>query len=254
MKVLIAPIGIYVGRVMKGIATLKPDLIYLCVQKPVKEVESEDKKNLYTKWMNTTKKLAQDVIQKIKVFYSEDKIKILELDIKTDDYLSIYRDLLQLILSFSSDVEVYIDTTSTTYPFRVACTTLSIFLKNVQVIYTPAKNPMPPEEYKKEVIQDEGTEPIIIPSPKIDFTELQAGILKDILVTVNKRFNGTVPSVTDLLIELGMQNNKGSMIKMSKLLNKLQRYGCLSTVKEGRVKKIKLTMIGSSVSEVLKNI
>jgi hypothetical protein len=254
MKVLIAPVGIYIGRVMKGIASLKPDLIYLCVQKPVKEAESEYKKNLYIKWMNTTKKLAEDIVQKIKVFYSEDKIKILELDIRTDDYLSIYKDLLQLILSFKLDTEVYIDTTSTTYPFRIACITLSIFLKNVQVIYTPAKRPLPPDEYNKIEIQDEGTEPIIIPSPKIDFTELQNGDLKNILVTINKRFNGTVPSVTDLLLEMGMQNNKGNMIKMSKLLNKLHRYGCLSTVKEGRVKKIKLTMIGSSISEVLKNI
>jgi len=242
------------GRVMKGIATLKPDLIYLCIQKPVKEAETPYKKNLYIKWMNTTKKLAQDVVQKIKVFYSEDKIKILELDIRSDDYLSIYKDLLQLILSFKPDTEVYIDTTSTTYPFRIACITLSIFLKNVQVIYTPAKRPMPPEEYKRELIHDEGTEPIIIPAPKIDFTELQSGILKDILVKINTRFKGAVPSVTDLLLELGMENNKGNMIKMSKLLNKLHRYGCLSTVKEGRVKKIKLTMIGSSVSEVLKNI
>ena len=254
MKVLITPIGIYVGRVMKGIATIKPDLIYLCVQKPVKEAETEYKKNLYNKWMSTTKKMAEDLIQKIKVFYSTDKIKILELDIRTDDYLSIYKDLLQLILSLKSDTEVYIDTTSTTYQFRIACITLSIFLKNVQVIYTPAKRPLPPEEYKRESIQDEGTEPIIIPSPKLDFSELQTGILKDILVKINKRFNGTVPSVTDLLLELGMENNKGSMIKMSKLLNKLHRYGCLSTVKEGRVKKIKLTMIGSSISEVLKNI
>ncbi len=254
MKVLITPIGIYIGRVMKGIATIKPDLIYLCIQKPVKEAETEYKKNLYIKWMNTTKKLAQDVIQKIKVFYPEDKIKILELDIRTDDYLSIYKDLLQLILSFKPDTEVFIDTTSTTYPFRIACTTLSIFLKNVQVIYTPAKRPPPPEEYKREIIQDEGTEPIIIPSPKIDFSELQTGILKDILVKINTRFDGAVPSVTDLMLELGMENNKGNMIKMSKLLNKLHRYGCLSTIKEGRVKKIKLTLIGSSVSEVLKNI
>jgi len=254
MKILITPVGIYVGRVMKGIATLKPDVIYLCIQKPVKEAESEYKKDLYTKWMNTTKKLAEDIIQKIRVFYSEDKIKLLELDIRTDDYLSLYKDLLQLILSFKLDTEVYIDTTSTTYPFRIACITLSIFLKNVQVLYTPAKKPLPPDEFSKEEMCDEGVEPIIIPSPKIDFKELQSGNLKDILVKINQRFNGNVPSVTDLLLELGMENNKGNMIKMSKLLNKLHSYGCLSTIKEGRVKRIKLTMIGSSISEVLKNI
>ena len=145
MKILITPVGIYIGRVMKGIATLKPDFIYLCVQKSVKEAESDYKKTLYNKWMSTTKKLAGDIIQKIKVFYKEDKIKILELDIRTDDYLSLYKDLLQLILSFKPDTEVFIDTTSTTYPFRIACITLSIFLKNVQVLYTPAKKPLMPD-------------------------------------------------------------------------------------------------------------
>ena len=55
MKVLITPIGIYVGRVMKGIATIKPDLIYLCVQKPVKETKTDYKRNVYIKWMNMTR-------------------------------------------------------------------------------------------------------------------------------------------------------------------------------------------------------
>ena len=252
MKILITPIGIYIGRVMKGIATIKPDLIYLCVQKPIEEIENESRKILYNKWTKVTKKYAKKIIDKINVFYERNKIKILELDIRTDDYLSIYKDLLKLILSFKPEDEVYIDTTSTTYPFKIACTTLAIFLKNVRIIYTPAKKPMPPEEYKREVIIDEGTTPVIIPSPKLDFTELQTGILKDILVKINTRFKGETPSVTDLLLELGLENNKGNMIKISKLLNKLQRYGCLFTIKEGRVKKVKLTMIGSSISEVLK--
>jgi len=55
-------------------------------------------------------------------------------------------------------------------------------------------------------------------------------------------------------LELGMENDKGNMIKMTKHLKKLESYGCLSTVKEGRMKKIQLTMIGSSISEVLKKV
>ena len=79
-------------------------------------------------------------------------------------------------------------------------------------------------------------------------------MLKDILVKINKRFGGTVPSVTDLLLELGLENDKANMIKISKYLKKLESYGCLTTVKVGRMKKIQLTMIGSSISEFLKNI
>jgi predicted transcriptional regulator len=68
------------------------------------------------------------------------------------------------------------------------------------------------------------------------------------------RFNGEVPSVTDLLMQLDMSNDKGNMIKMTKLLKKLENYGCITTKKEGRIKKINLTLIGSSLSEVLKNV
>ncbi len=71
---------------------------------------------------------------------------------------------------------------------------------------------------------------------------------------MNSRFNGEVPSVTDLLMELGLPNDKGNMIKMTKLLKKLENYGCVTTKKEGRLKKVNLTVIGSSLSEVLKTV
>lgn len=251
MKVLISPVGIYIGRVMKGIATVKPDIIYLCVQKP-KKVEDEYKKKLFESWTSTTKKYAKKITKKLDVIYEKDKIRTLEIDI--DDYLSIFRDLLRLVLSFDPTTEVYIDTTSTTYPFRMATTALCTFQKNIKFMYTPASKPKLPEQYEKEVRTDKGLTPRIIPSPKIDFSELQTGILKDILVTINKRFEGKAPSVTDLLLELNMEDNKGNMIKMSKLLKKLERYGCVTTKKKGRSKEIKLTMIGSSISEVLKGV
>ncbi len=253
MKILITPVGIYINRVIRGIATIKPDKIYLCVQKsPKKEELKLPASERHVKWMNTTRKHAKKIMKKLDVMYGKENIKTLGVDI--DDYLSIFKDLLQLVLSFPENTEVYIDTTSTTYPFRVATITLSIFLKNVKFIYTPASKPGYPEDYSKQRITDKGLPPRIIPSPKIDFSELQTGILKDILVTINTKFGGKSPSVTDLLLELGLENEKGNMIKMSKHLKKLESYGCLTTVKEGRMKKIHLTMIGSSISEVLKNI
>jgi len=252
MKILISPIGIYVNRVMKGIATVKPDIVYLCTMEHVKEVKDGFQSKLYDKWEAITEKYAKQIIKKLRVFYDGEKIQILQVNI--DDYLSAFKDLFKLILSFDPNTEVFIDTTSTTHDFKIASITLSIYLKNVKCIYTPSFKPLFPEEYKKESIEDKGMTTKIISTPKIDFSELQIGILKDILIAMKTRFNGEVPSVTDLLMQLDMSNDKGNMIKMTKLLKKLENYGCITTKKEGRIKKINLTLIGSSLSEVLKNV
>jgi hypothetical protein len=252
MKILISPIGIYVNRVMKGIANIKPDVIYLCTMEHVKGVKDGFHSELYGKWEAVTEKYAKKIMKNLKVFYDDEKIRILRVNI--DDYLSAFKDLFKLILSFDPSTEVFIDTTSTTHDFKIASITLSIYLKNVKCIYTPAFKPLFPEEYKKDSIDDRGLVTKIISTPKIDFSELQTGILKDILITMNSRFNGEVPSVTDLLMQLGIPNDKGNMIKMTKLLKKLENYGCVTTKKEGRIKKINLTVIGSSLSEILKNV
>jgi len=252
MKILISPIGIYFNRVIKGIANIKPDIVYLCTMEHVKEVKDDFHSKLYDKWETATERYAKKIIKKLRVFYDDEKIHILRVNI--DDYLSAFKDLLKLILSFDVNTEVFIDTTSTTHAFKIASITLSIYLKNVKCIYTPAQKPLFPEEYKKESIKDEGLSTRIISTPKIDFSELQTGMLKDILITMNTRFNGKVPSVTDLLMGLDLPNNKGNMIKMTKLLKKLENYGCVTTRKEGRLKKVNLTVIGSSLSEVLKNV
>jgi predicted transcriptional regulator len=251
MRVLITPIGIYLGRVMKGIATIKPDLIYICTQKPVERELNEYQKILYNKWIKVTRKFSKNIVKKLSILYGEKYIKTIEIDI--DDYLSTFKGLLRLVSSFDNTTEIYLDNTSTTYPFRVAALTLSIFFKNVKVVFTPASKPRMPEDYDRSRKEDKGLETRIIPTPKIDFSEIQTGLLKDILVKISARFKGKAPSVTDLLLELGMTNEKGNMIKISKLLDKLERYGCITTKKEGRIKKVELTMIGTSIAEVLKS-
>ena len=222
MKILISPIGIYVNRVIKGIAALKPDIVYLCTMEHVKNVEDSFHSKLYEKWEVITERYAKKIIKKLRVLYDDEKIHILRVNI--DDYLSAFKDLLKLIMSFDSKTEVFIDTTSTTHAFKIASVTLSIYLKNVKCIYTPALKPLFPEEYKKESIEDKGLDTKIISTPKIDFSELQTGILKDILIKMNSRFNGEVLSVTDLLMELGMSNDKGNMIMITKLLKKRGQF------------------------------
>ena len=82
MKILIAPIGIYVGRVIKGIATIKPDLIYLCTQTTVSKAEAPKRKELYDKWTVTTTKHAKNIMKKLEILYGN-KVKILGLDIRS---------------------------------------------------------------------------------------------------------------------------------------------------------------------------
>jgi len=54
-----------------------------------------------------------------------------------------------------------------------------------------------------------------------------------------------------LLLELELENEKGNMIMIGKLLDKLERYGCITTKKEGKIKKIELTMIGNVIAEII---
>ena len=97
MKILITPIGGYLGRILKGIASIKPDEIYFCVQKRTK-TKTPEEKEVIDKWVRATRKYVKDIIKKIRVFYEDEKIKIIELNIY--DYLSIFEELLRIILKY----------------------------------------------------------------------------------------------------------------------------------------------------------
>jgi predicted transcriptional regulator len=258
MKVIISGMGMYVGRIIKGVKTIKPDIVYLCVQKPQKrkledyQTDSRISWLRYSMWEKVMRTNAKKIAKKLESVYEKKDIRIVEIDI--DDYLTAFEDLLKLVLSFKPDTKIYIDATVPAFPYRAAAITLAILFKNVDFIYTPGSEPSRPTDYSKEAVMDKGLTSRIMPAPKVDFSEIQTGVFKDILVKINTRFKGEAPSVTDLVLELGMTNEKGNMIKMSKLLDKLERYGCIKTKKEGRLKKVELTMIGSSISNVLKNL
>jgi len=247
MKILITPIGGYLGRILKGIASIKPDEIYFCVQKRTK-TKTPEEKEVIDKWVKATRKYVKDIIKKIRVFYEDEKIKIIELNIY--DYLSIFEELLRIILKYDRRTEIYLDSTSTTFHFRIAALTLSIFLRNVKLIYTPSERPKLPEDYTGHLMTDKGLEPIVVPVPRLDISELQKGELRKILLVIHSRFKDRAPSITDIALEIGLPNTKGTMIKMSKLIDKLEKYGCVKTEKEGRIKKVTLTMIGKSLAEV----
>jgi len=54
-------------------------------------------------------------------------------------------------------------------------------------------------------------------------SELEEGELKNILVTIKTKFKGEAKALIDVLGELNMEINRANMIKISKLVDKLEK-------------------------------
>jgi hypothetical protein len=54
-------------------------------------------------------------------------------------------------------------------------------------------------------------------------SELEEGELKNILVTIKAKFKGEAKALIDVLGELNMEINRANMIKISKLVDKLEK-------------------------------
>jgi hypothetical protein len=243
MRILIVPIGIYFNRVLKAVTFYKPDRVVLCVAKE-------------GPWNRSTQSLAEKLKDKISLFYGKEGSNIQTILLDMRDYMGIFKNLFSFIAGFDKlikeDHEIIIDTTSTTRAFMMASLTLSIFLENVKCSYTPKKNPPLPSEYPEKIIKDEGKDPELIPTPKVDFSEITSGEVRDILVVLKRDFNGHVAGLTRLLEKIGLETNKANMIKISKLIKKLENFGCVETKQHGRIKEAKLTLVGDSIAEILK--
>jgi hypothetical protein len=237
MVVLVAPVGVYVGRVLSSIARFKPEQIYLLV---TKATDTE-----YTGvWRKTTKKFAKEVMNKIGLFYDKESIIVVDMDL--GDFDGCFSFLLELA---SRNEDLLIDITSSRKAFEIAAITTGILFGNVSCVYIPPKNPLVPEDYPKKIINDKGVEPISIFTPKIDFKELSSGILNDILKTISA-LGGESETFVRIMRKMGWEETRSNVIRFSKFLNRLEKYGCVRTERFGRKKKVELTPLGKVISKL----
>jgi hypothetical protein len=237
MVVLVAGVGVYVGRVLSCIARFKPEKIYLLV---TKATDTE-----YTGvWRKTTRKHAKEIINKIGLFYDKKSIEVVDMDLGDFD------ESFAFLLGVASGTEkVIVDITSSRKAFEIAAITTGILFNNVSCVYIPPKNPQVPEDYPKKVVNDKGVEPINIFTPKIDFNELSSGVLNDILKTLNT-LGGRSETYVKIMRKMGWGESRSNVIRFSKFLNRLEKYGCVRTERTGRKKKVELTPLGSSISKL----
>jgi predicted transcriptional regulator len=237
MVVLIASVGVYKNRVLSCIAKFKPEKVYLLV---TKATDTE-----YTGvWRKTTEKHAKNILKKISLFYDKEAVKIIDMDLGNFD------ECLSFLVSKVSDYDdVIIDITSSRKSFEIAAITAGILFSNASCVYIPPKNPQVPEDYSSKVIQDSGVEPVSIFTPKINFNELKAGVLNDILKTINS-LGGKSETFIKIMREMGWEETRSNVIRFSKFLNRLEKYGCVRTEREGRKKSVVLTPLGQVISKL----
>jgi len=238
MTTLITAVGVYTNRVITTIAKHKPDKVILLTTK-------KTNKEYTDAWNKHTIKAAQEISEKLKIFYNNNKLTIKQID------LGDFQECLSFILNNSKSEKILIDITSARKTFEIAAITAGILMDNIKCVYTPAKNPQMPEEYLEKQVQDEGVEGIEILTPKIELEEMKENMTQKILEAINK-MNGTSETFVNIMREMNMQTTKSNVIRFSKIINKLEKHGCLTTKRNGREKRVKITPLGKTITE-LKN-
>ena len=236
MVVLVAPVGVYKNRVLSSIAKFKPEKIFLII---TKATDSE-----YTgTWRNTTKKFADEIIEKIGLFYDRSAITVVDMDLGDFD------ECFSFLLNLASSNELLIDITSSRKAFEIAAITSGILFKSVSCVYIPPKNPQVPSDYASKVVEDVGVEPVSVFTPKIDVNELRVGVLHDILLTL-QGLGGESDTFVSIMREMGWEESRSNVIRFSKFLNRLEKYGCVRTERSGRKKSVELTPLGKVISKL----
>jgi hypothetical protein len=242
MKILVTSVGIYVGRVLKGVSRIKPDRIYLFTS-------MKEKENDYTKeWSKATTKYARQITDKVSFFYKKSDIKVVQGELGS--YSKMLKTMMDLV-SKNRGAEFWIDVTSARRGFEMAAIGVGMFFDNVNCFYTPPNKPLMPSDYSNKVIEDEGGEPETLMTPRVDFSELQRGPLREILIVLGSNFKGKSDTFVAILKALDWEETRSNVIRFSKMMKKLEIYGCVKTQRRGREKSVELTPLGESLASVL---
>jgi len=244
-KILIAPVGLYLGRVLTGIKTFKPDKIYLLTMKKDKD------------WERVTAENAKKIKEKIGFLYEE---KIVTYSIDFTSFAEIFKTVHGIIQEETKGKaekpQFLIDVTSTTRFFQFAIANVAAVHHNVSCFYTPPSNPLQPAKYALGIIDvDHGKEPILMPVIKsMDYSRFsESRIVKDILMKLNMQKDKSVKSIATLLELIGRDpTKKRDYMLIGRKLNELEKYGYVLIKPHGKKEKeIKLTIVGEALAGTL---
>jgi hypothetical protein len=243
--ILITPVGLYVGRVLRGIRIFKPEIIYLLLAK-------EDKK--HPEWHMKTKTNV-DFIEKQIAFFYEGRIK--RLSVNFEDFIDVFTEINKLIeeetRKTKEEIKFLIDITSTPVLPRVALINAAAIHRNVEVYYTPPRD-RSPSQYALDIIEkDEGEASVVIPiirSKTLDELkekEIYLKILKQLSTCPEKK----LPSLAKILEILGKEKTKKKdYMLLGRVLADLKDMGLVAVTQIGKNKEVRLTILGEAMARL----
>lgn len=243
--ILITPVGLYIGRVLRGIRIFKPEMIYLLLAK-------EDEK--HPEWHMKTKTNV-DFIEKQIAFFYEGRIK--RLSVNFEDFIDVFTEINKLIeeetRKTKEETKFLIDITSTPVLPRVALINVAAIHRNVEVYYTPPRD-RSPSHYALDIIEkDEGEASVVIPiirSKTLDELkekEIYLKILKQLSTCPEKK----VPSLAKILEILGKEKTKKKdYMLLGRVLADLEDMGLVTATHIGKNKEVRLTILGEALARL----
>lgn len=245
---MIAPVGLYIWRVLKGIKKYRPDMIYLLLAK-------EDTKR--PEWFKKTEENTALLKQQLGYTY-EERIENIYVNFKDfKDVFSTIHELIENTLNKSSARErpqFFVDITSTPLLPKIALISVAAIHSDVVVYYTPPSE-REPEQYPLELVEkDVGQEPVTIPIVRSKtYEELKRKKrYKDILVTLKRCRGRKVSSLAKLLNLLKLDTSKKNYMLLGRTLSSLESLGLVIMTHSGkREREVFLTVLGDALAESL---
>ncbi|MGQ4913537.1 MAG: DUF6293 family protein [Candidatus Asgardarchaeia archaeon] len=251
---IIAPVGIYVGRVIRGILEKLPSgiqKIYLLTQAGDSEWARKTRENLSVlmERLGPLRSLTEHV--EVEDFTAYEKC-----------FSTLY-DIVKRLASNNNVREILVDITSSTRMWTVAATAVASLFENVRIYYvkkSPSKDQTQIEErYPKWAVEDEGDEIVEIVPPLANMSDvLSDAVAKKILILLyTQESKKRVSSLKDLAVSLELISPrdpfpKRDKIKLRRKLSKLREKGLIYLNQyTGRALDINLTLLGRMIAQIL---
>lgn len=244
VTILIAPVGLYVGRVLRGIKEYRPHLIYFLLAEEEKETPQ---------WYKETSENLKSLKEKLGVTY-EGYINTIYVNFNdiNDVFVKIHKIIEEETKNNPGDLEILLDITSTPLLPRMAFVNLAAIHSNVSVYYTPAKNKQPTHYDLTAVKGDEGKTPISIPTVRSKtYEELKKNeIYQKILSALSSSPESKVKSHAALMELIGFSKERKEYMYLGRILRVLINMGLVHTKPgEGREREVELTLLGEAIAK-----
>lgn len=251
---LVVPVGIYIGRVIRGIL----DKLSAGIQKIYLLTLAGD-----SEWAKKTRENYKLVLEKLGPLKKlTEHVEVQDFTSYEECFSTLY-EILKKLTSTNKVREILVDITSSTRMWTVAATAVASLFENVRIYYikkSPSQDQTRIEErYPKWAIEDEGDEVVEIVPPLADMSDILSDTIAKKILTLlyTRESEKKISSLKDLAVDLELilpkdPFPKKEKIKLRRKLSKLREKGLIYLHQyTGRALIINLTLLGRMIAKIL---